>query len=280
MILPKPPYKIILVDDEEIVLDTTSEFLRIWQHEPICFTDAREAVKHLSVHENAFNTMAIISDVMMPHMSGREFREELLKNSNTVDIPFLAFTGEGDLEERKKTIAAKVWWYIPKPLVDPDDLKIPLDTLIQIRQNHLLESMHRDLAEEKLKGAKEMSKFFQSVLERFSKLEGRPKLNEFYVEVKKIFINDLHIHEDKFKIIIQRNLAPTPVKYNSKLHKYILETSNFYATFDKGISNKQLEKVMLSLKYSDTFFVGKRIVLKLQRELDDVIRNKAQTKVG
>lgn len=70
-----PSYKIMLVDDEQDILDTTATVLRHYGiFEVDTFADPLKALDHFQNHSKDYSI--VISDIRMPGMSGIEFLEE------------------------------------------------------------------------------------------------------------------------------------------------------------------------------------------------------------
>ena len=117
---------ILLVDDEELILNSVSRVLRRMGYEITSYTDPREAL--LAFKNSPMSFDAIISDYQMPEMNGLTLCEQLA--SVRPDVPILltsAFTGEIDLVAAKE---AGVEYVIPKPL-STDELTFWLDDVMQ-----------------------------------------------------------------------------------------------------------------------------------------------------
>lgn len=72
-------YRVIIVDDESYIADSTAMFLKSetqWEMEIEVFYSAKEALSHI----NNQRTDVLIADIRMPEMSGLQLMEEVRKN--------------------------------------------------------------------------------------------------------------------------------------------------------------------------------------------------------
>ncbi|MFQ5978017.1 MAG: PAS domain S-box protein [Candidatus Heimdallarchaeota archaeon] len=102
--------RILLVDDDEIFLGITKEFLA--EEDPIfevsTATSAYEALERLEIDH--FD--AIVCDFQMPGMDGLELLERLRQNANF--IPFIIFTGRGREEVAIRALNLGADYYLRK----------------------------------------------------------------------------------------------------------------------------------------------------------------------
>jgi PAS domain S-box-containing protein len=100
--------RILLVDDEPIILDVTMETLSLNpEFDIITASSAREGLQNL---ENK-DFDAIVSDYQMPGMDGIDFLKEVRRRYN---IPFILFTGRGREEIAIEAINSGANFYIKK----------------------------------------------------------------------------------------------------------------------------------------------------------------------
>jgi len=108
--------KILTVDDDPDVLDvlelTLSEFYEVYQA-----ANGREGLKMVKTK----NPDLIISDYMMPVMSGKEFCKTLKKDILLRHIPIIMLTGKGEAKDVVSGIEAGADDYLVKPF-DPNTL--------------------------------------------------------------------------------------------------------------------------------------------------------------
>jgi CheY-like chemotaxis protein len=87
--LETPPKKILVVDDEEDILTSLSQFLKRFQYQVFSTTKATEA---LALAKTMKPDLAIL-DVMMPEMGGEEIAANLSQDPDTASIPIIFLTG-------------------------------------------------------------------------------------------------------------------------------------------------------------------------------------------
>jgi DNA-binding NtrC family response regulator len=113
------PARILILDDEEMVLTSLSSFLELeTDYEVITFTTGKEAIEY--VKENRIDL--VISDYLMPEMDGITFLAQVKEIEPQATRIIL--TGYADKENAIKAINdVGLFQYIEKPW-DNDDLKI------------------------------------------------------------------------------------------------------------------------------------------------------------
>ena len=84
----------------------------------------------------------IISDVMMPGISGFELLRQLKQDDLTNHIPVVLLTAKGDIKDRLKGWAEKADEYLEKPFNSPE-LLLRIDNLLSIRS--LLKHRHQQM---------------------------------------------------------------------------------------------------------------------------------------
>jgi DNA-binding NtrC family response regulator len=103
--------KIVVVDDEELITNTLSNFLFVeLEVDPITFNDSRKALEY--VKDNAVDL--IISDFLMPEMDGIQ----LLSGARSAQphAPRVLLTGYADKENAIKAInEVALYQYVEKP---------------------------------------------------------------------------------------------------------------------------------------------------------------------
>ena len=109
--------KVIVVDDDQNLLNLTSEVLKQNNFEVFSFTDANAALEIAKKQDFDF----VITDIQMPEIDGFEFLEKLKNLSEYKNQPVFALTGRTDLELETyqnlgfcKVIAKP---YLPKNLI-------------------------------------------------------------------------------------------------------------------------------------------------------------------
>jgi DNA-binding NtrC family response regulator len=94
--------RILVVDDEEVVRELTVEILRRDGYEPLGVPSAKQALVLLE-DDDAFDL--VVSDIVMPEMTGVEFLYELRKSRPK--LPVVLMTG-GSKEPERATRAVEL----------------------------------------------------------------------------------------------------------------------------------------------------------------------------
>lgn len=123
-------FKILLVDDQQIVLDGLKEQLN-WSrfHGSLCgcVSDGAQALEFLQ----SCRPDAIISDIRMPHMDGIELARQIDQSPLLTGIPLILLSGYREFEYAKSAMQYHVNHYILKP-VTRQKLKDLEDILTQL----------------------------------------------------------------------------------------------------------------------------------------------------
>ncbi|MCH8287602.1 MAG: response regulator [Candidatus Marinimicrobia bacterium] len=132
--------KIVIVDDEELVLTSLSSFLSLeTEYEVTTFTSAEEALKHL---ENS-DVDLVMSDFLMPEMDGISFLSEVRKLKP--EIPRIILTGYADKENAIKAInEVGLFQYLEKPW-DNDNMLIVLRNGLE--KQRLIKELRKKISE-------------------------------------------------------------------------------------------------------------------------------------
>ena len=102
-VLKKERYRVMLVDDEEIVRNVISEVLTDLSYHVVSFSSASEALNHYK--KNVSEIDVVISDMRMPNMNGYQLYKKLISiNPNLMFIMLSGFVDEISLEEDEKTL--------------------------------------------------------------------------------------------------------------------------------------------------------------------------------
>ncbi len=120
-----PAYGILIVDDEEAILESLELKLGL-EYRVFTATSAEAGLTILDREDIAM----VISDQVMPGMSGVEFLEKVIeRNPRTIRM---MLTGYADMPALIAAInAGRIWRYIPKPW-EPDDLRIAVKRGLEV----------------------------------------------------------------------------------------------------------------------------------------------------
>jgi CheY-like chemotaxis protein len=121
---PKLPL-IMLVDDNQIILTTLSDYLQSEGFEVIACQGGKDAISRAKVNKPAL----IIMDIQMPDMDGIETTQRLKSDKNLTDIPIIALTALAMKSDRERCLAVGINDYISKP--------VSLQNLVTIIKKHL-----------------------------------------------------------------------------------------------------------------------------------------------
>ncbi len=116
---------VLVVDDEENQRSALSEMIRHWGHQTETASNGAEALAALETLE----ADAVITDLNMPVMDGRQFLAELQKRSGAP--PVIVLTGYGNIETAVETVSdLRAFWFLEKP-VQVKALRIILERALQ-----------------------------------------------------------------------------------------------------------------------------------------------------
>ena len=116
----RPRPNVLVVDDDEATRDGLVALLETWSYEASSAADGATALKMCEKHLPA----AIVTDLMMPGMSGLEFVRALAQRVHEVAIIFV--TGQASVETAVQAIKLGAYDYLPKPL-EPQRLREVLE---------------------------------------------------------------------------------------------------------------------------------------------------------
>ncbi|MFB0517362.1 MAG: response regulator [Candidatus Neomarinimicrobiota bacterium] len=108
--------KILITDDEESFLASTSHILKEEGYECHCAASSAEALATLAAED--FDL--VLADIRMPGNSELKFFRQV--RENYPNLPLIVITGYPSIDTAIRSIQLKVWDYIVKPF-DIDGLK-------------------------------------------------------------------------------------------------------------------------------------------------------------
>jgi PAS domain S-box-containing protein len=109
---PRGTEKILFVDDEPMLADITKKLLASIGYRVSVCTTSNEALNTFKANPMAFD--AVITDYTMPHMTGLELAQELIRTRP--DIPVILCTGYSDAITQEKAAKAGICEFVVKPL--------------------------------------------------------------------------------------------------------------------------------------------------------------------
>ena len=119
-----PPWHILLVDDEPLILEMVSSRLRAEGHRVTTATNGEEALA--LVEKSAYHVL--VCDVVMPKMDGMTLCRRLREQQNP--IPFLFLTAKGQPSDIVELLTTGADDYLVKPF-EPAELSARLKALFR-----------------------------------------------------------------------------------------------------------------------------------------------------
>ena len=114
--LPSGNERVLFVDDETMLVDMSRQILQRLGYQVTACTSSAEALQRFQDDPSAFDL--IITDMTMPHMTGKELASEVLKISPALPIILCTGFSETITEEAAKSIGIRA--FILKPIVMSD----------------------------------------------------------------------------------------------------------------------------------------------------------------
>ncbi len=109
--------RVLVVDDEELIVKGLARMLRSDGHEVMTATDGAKALPWVS---RAEGLDAVVCDIAMPHLSGTD----LLRRIHDVDadVPVILVTGNPDVDSAIQAVEHRAFRYLNKP-IDSNELR-------------------------------------------------------------------------------------------------------------------------------------------------------------
>lgn len=115
--------KVLIVDDEEMAIKLVEHQMKLEGFEILTTTDGREAIELIKSE----NPDLVISDIMMPFMSGLELLEHI--KSETKKIPVILISALDDVEVIQTAIGMGADDFVIKP-VKMDELSLRIKRVL------------------------------------------------------------------------------------------------------------------------------------------------------
>jgi CheY-like chemotaxis protein len=117
--------RILLVDDDELVLLALGELLRPQGYEVHALSSGAEVLRRLD--QEAFDLL--ILDVVMPEMSGFELCKRIREKENCKETPIVFLTAKSRDEDRAQGLEAGANLFLSKPISPGKLLSLVSDTI-------------------------------------------------------------------------------------------------------------------------------------------------------
>ncbi|THB72440.1 MAG: PAS domain-containing sensor histidine kinase [Desulfobacteraceae bacterium] len=118
--------RIMVVDDEKSILESTRELLNDYGYQVTCFENGRQAADAFA--DDPYGYDLVLTDLTMPGMTGDALAREILTHRN--DLPVILCSGYNETITGEHTERAGITRFINKPLIDqplPDIIRDVLD---------------------------------------------------------------------------------------------------------------------------------------------------------
>jgi DNA-binding NtrC family response regulator len=113
LIMARPRPNVLVVDDDAATRDGLTALLESWGYHALAVSSGQAALQRC----NQDLPHAIVSDLIMPGMTGLQFIEALHERVHQVAIIML--TGQATIETAVQAIKLGAYDYLPKPLEPP-----------------------------------------------------------------------------------------------------------------------------------------------------------------
>ena len=114
--LPGGKEHILLVDDEEMIVNTEKQLLEILGYTVTPVSDTRDALRMFQTQPDLYDLL--ITDMSMPHMTGVELARELLRTKPA--LPIILCTGFSELIDAEKAVKIGIKKLLMKPVTRRD----------------------------------------------------------------------------------------------------------------------------------------------------------------
>jgi two-component system, sensor histidine kinase and response regulator len=248
----RPNATILLVEDDQFLLEGLRELLEIYRgdYKLTIYTavNGRSGLEQLEKNQPHL----IISDIMMPHMDGYTFLEEVRKKPDWVQIPFIFLSAKGERRDIHRGLRSGVEEYITKPYNSDELLGLIVKQLN--RYFRLRHSMSQDFEALKRSILDLITPDFRvpltSVANYSEQLEGSIQQAQTDIELKKslqgIQQSSIHLSSliEDFIALAELKTGEAEMAYDLQARKIkdigllLYETSQLYASH---IKNSELQ---------------------------------------
>ena len=129
------PLRVLVLDDQQALTDTTAKLIGIWGHEVRQAYDGKSALALAATYEPEI----VLLDILMPQMNGLQFATQLRQIAGLEKCFLVAITGRTDPDHRSLCEAAGIDLFLIKP-VAPAILK----TLLTWESEYVLRARHHE----------------------------------------------------------------------------------------------------------------------------------------
>ncbi|MHB1400011.1 MAG: HD domain-containing phosphohydrolase [Trichloromonadaceae bacterium] len=130
------PAKILVIDDDLLVLESTVRILQEYDFVVYPYNDAREAL----IRFQGEPVDAVLTDFKMPHLSGIDLLDQIRRLDR--DMPVILVTGYAELETAIAALQRGAFDFLLKPY-DPLQLVKTLENAVKLSRLHRLEQHYK-----------------------------------------------------------------------------------------------------------------------------------------
>ncbi|MGN6367507.1 MAG: sigma-54-dependent transcriptional regulator [Phycisphaerae bacterium] len=132
---PATPARLLLVDDDPLIVNSLSEFLKLEGYAVDTASDGTQAIELLAA--NRYNL--VLTDVNMPRTNGLELLRKI--RNHYPDVVVLVITGYGTIENAVEAVKMGAFEYLTKPIID-DEIRVTIQKALKqqtlLSENYLL----------------------------------------------------------------------------------------------------------------------------------------------
>lgn len=129
---------LLVVEDEPNLLLGIRDILELDNYRVLTAQNGQQALDVLQRSDDQLPDL-IVSDIMMPHMDGIEFLQEVRNREQWLTIPFIFLTAKGEKTDIQRGRKLGVDDYLVKPF-DADDLLVAVDA--KLRRHQAINRVH------------------------------------------------------------------------------------------------------------------------------------------
>lgn len=207
--------RVLIIDDEPVIRDITSDFLRHFHFEVGTAENGRKGLELIET----WHPDAVICDLTMPDMGGLAVLDQV--SGKYPDLPFIVFSGNGNINDAVGALKKGAWDYLLKPLTNLSLISHTLERAFE-RRNLLLatKNYHARLEDEVKQRTFELMEQIQQQkrteeLLRVSLTEKEVLLSEVHHRVKnnlQIILSLLdmqteRIHDSEARALLQETMG-------------------------------------------------------------------------
>ncbi len=127
--------RLLLVDDDPLIVNSLSEFLKLEGYAVDTAPDGAQAIEMLAA--NRYNV--VLTDVNMPRTNGLELLRKI--RNHYPDVVVLVITGYGTIENAVEAVKMGAFEYLTKPIID-DEIRVTIQKALKqqtlLSENYLL----------------------------------------------------------------------------------------------------------------------------------------------